>query len=377
MKIIHITPFYLPHIGGIEYHVYNLTKNLSKYIDVEVYSSCIPNHSKKYEFINNKNKVYRFKKYAVFDPIIPDLYKRLCKLQDEKIIFHIHSDQFTNSFISSILIKLKRSKFIITFHGKKIGYNMFDRIFQKYFRTNFCRKIIGKKAEYIISTSRTGIKLYNQLGVNKNKLIFIGNGIDFNEIKRFEKEIKNNDNLMVYDDYILFSGRLNPQKGVVYLFKAIKKAIKYDKNIKLIVIGNGNLKNKLIKFSKKYSLQNNIKFLNFLNRSVLLNFYKNAKFLIMPSLYETMPITIIECLALGTPVIASNIDEIPYLIKNNYNGLLIPPRNPDAIFNAIKKLYYDDNLISFFGKNAKKSITKNFSWEFIAKKHLEIYNKVL
>jgi glycosyltransferase involved in cell wall biosynthesis len=100
--------------------------------------------------------------------------------------------------------------------------------------------------------------------------------------------------------------------------------------------------------------------------------YHNADVLVVPSNFEPFGIVILEAYASSTPVIASNVGGIPELIANGKTGLLVPPKNPQELAEAVLKVLQNKNMSSRLGKNGRKK-AEHFSWESITKKIEKIY----
>lgn len=153
---------------------------------------------------------------------------------------------------------------------------------------------------------------------------------------------------------ILFVGRICREKGLDYLFSAIKQI---RESVHLGIIGNGP---KLKYYQTKYPFA---KFYGSIAHTKLPRYINQYDALILPTLLDdSFPNVLLEAMACGKPVIATKVGGIPELVKNNYNGLLIPPRNSEAIKKAILKLN-NKKLTNRLSKNARKTILKNFKLE--------------
>ena len=97
----------------------------------------------------------------------------------------------------------------------------------------------------------------------------------------------------------------------------------------------------------------------------------------MPSLFEPFGMTSQEAMACGTPVVASKFGGIRNTIKNAYNGFLVNPEDPREFADAILALLKDEKKCKEIGRNAYKVIIEEYSWEAIARRHLEFYEKFM
>jgi len=102
---------------------------------------------------------------------------------------------------------------------------------------------------------------------------------------------------------------------------------------------------------------------------------KSSKLLIVPSRMESIPQVIKEAFYLKIPVIATNVGGVSEIVENKITGILIPPENPEKMIDTINNLLDDDLLIEQLTKNAFEFITKNFTWDVLLSKYIELYEK--
>jgi N-acetylgalactosamine-N,N'-diacetylbacillosaminyl-diphospho-undecaprenol 4-alpha-N-acetylgalactosaminyltransferase len=251
-------------------------------------------------------------------------------------------------------------KFIQTIHSFKI---------KSYVPKNkFLAKLLYRNCQQFISVSK-GI----QEKVNKNynflptKLIY--NPIDFESISKQSKQ-------EVTDDfqYVLSAGSMNKNiKQFNKLVECYANSILPSKRIKLIILGDGKLKNKWIKLAESYNLQDLVIFKG--NVKNPFRYYKNALFTISTSKYEGMPMVLLESLACGTPIISWDYASGPNeIITNNQNGLLIENQDTDKLIEAMNLFVSDNNLYLHCKENAVSSV-KQFSLETIGNQWLNVFKK--
>ena len=161
----------------------------------------------------------------------------------------------------------------------------------------------------------------------------------------------------VRKDFFLFVGRLVEEKGILTLLNATKL-----QDFKLIIIGEGPLEKQVIEFTKSNS---NIKYLGYQDKATVINYMKNCKALIFPSIwYEGLPITILEAFATGTVVIASNIGSMAEIIEDKINGLHFDAGNEaDLAKRIIEVLNHQVNVhkISVISVIARLSYLENYT----------------
>jgi glycosyltransferase involved in cell wall biosynthesis len=196
---------------------------------------------------------------------------------------------------------------------------------------------------------------------------YIPNGI---EIQKFQKGTKS-ENIKTR---FLFVGRLEKQKGVIYLIKAAK-LLKDRKDFEITIVGDGSESENLHKAVIKSNMEAMVKFTGRIDDRKLKEYYLGCDVFVLPSLWEGMPLTLMEAAAAELPIIACNIGGIPSFFTHEENALLIIPENVEALVNTMQRLIEDKQLSKKIGSNARK-LAEKFSWENSAKALNEIYFEV-
>jgi len=197
---------------------------------------------------------------------------------------------------------------------------------------------------------------------------------DYAHLSAREKARENLD-LDTKDAVILCSGRLDPQKGLIYLIKAFKNIVRECPPAKLIIVGTGPSKDELVNFVKATRLKNII-FTGYVKKYYLNQLLAAADVYVSPSVYETFGIAVLEALASGLPIVATNVGGLPEIVENGKNGFLVPPRNPAAISEAVLRIIFDKSLRLKFREN-NKTKAKKYSTDVVFPKILNIYNEAL
>ena len=172
------------------------------------------------------------------------------------------------------------------------------------------------------------------------------------------------------DDYLIFIGRLSKEKGVDILLNAFKNSKR-----KIVIIGSGPMKDIVEEYSKNYQ---NIEYLGFQQMDVIIQKLKKAKALIFTSVwYEGMPMTILESLSTGTPVVSTDIGGPAEIITNNKTGLIYKVGDVEDLQNSIEKLYSDNDFFKNLCINARKEFEDKFSEKQNYQKLINIYKEVI
>ena len=223
-------------------------------------------------------------------------------------------------------------------------------------------KIYTEKINYIITPSEFYRKKFIEDGVNENKIQAIHNSVEMDDYN-----VKTED-----DGYALYFGRLSKEKGILDLINAFKNC----KEGKLFIAGEGPEKETIEQIIKENKLGRRVKLLGFLNKEQMTEITRKCKFVVVPSIwYENCPYSILETLAIGKPVIGSNMGGIPELVIDNKNGFIYT--TVEELTDKMNILFEDKKLVEKFGKESKNLAKKNYDREVYYKKIEKIYKDII
>ena len=210
--------------------------------------------------------------------------------------------------------------------------------------------------------------------VEEEKVCVIPNGIDpeaFDKIGYDGTEVLSEYSLE-RDNYILFIGRLTSLKGVQYLIEAFRRIKKDYPGVKLAIVGTGDFEYDLKNLANGVSdvvFTGNIAPLKI--RKLL---YENSLAVVVPSLSEGMPMVVLEAMTSRKAVIASDVGDIPLLVKHNETGLLAKPGDSSALEESIRMLLGDAGLRSRMGSHGRELVEKEFTVDKMAHETLRLYD---
>lgn len=168
---------------------------------------------------------------------------------------------------------------------------------------------------------------------------------------------------------ILHIGRFSEQKNHIGIIESFKQVCEIHNNVKLQLIGIGELEDEIKRKVKQLELENKVEFLG--AQQDVMDFLNKTDIFILPSLWEGMPITLIEAMATGLPIVATEVGGVPDMIRHNQSGLLTKV-DSKAVAEAIIKLLEDEKLREKIGKNALVEVQK-FSAQEMARKYINTY----
>jgi len=167
---------------------------------------------------------------------------------------------------------------------------------------------------------------------------------------------------------ILYVGRLVKQKGVEYLIKAFAKLREEMDDIVLIIIGHGECKDELLLLSKNLDIENHIYFMGFIENVHLSSYYLLCNVCVIPSIThgqaDCWGYVVNEAMHCGKPVIATDAVGAAFeMIRNNENGFIVPEKDVNALYVALKKIISNSDLEKKMGIESKKIIESGFEYK--------------
>lgn len=209
---------------------------------------------------------------------------------------------------------------------------------------------MSKNAKGILSVSQALADKMVKLGIEESKIQVIYNGVDH---EKFSQDTPR----PFASDYLFFIGNLKRDKGVIELLEGFAQIADNNPELHLVYAGNGSMMSFLKEHAKKLNISHKIKFLGNINHDDVPQWLGHAKALVLPSYHEGVPNVLLEAMACGKPIIATNVGGIPEIIDEKYCGILIPKHNKQAVSDAIT------NIMGIPWDHEKiKSHSQNFSW---------------
>ncbi len=269
-----------------------------------------------------------------------------------------------------------KTTLITTFHGLVTLENQFsqqilnlDRKIHQRFASYFEKNAL-KNSDAIIAVSREMQRELDELDIKAEKPHFIlYNGVAINKPQN-GTDVK----VMSDENTIIFVGRLDRIKGIFNLVEAMKQV---DKNVKLVMIGDGVDRVELENLILTEGVADRIQLLGSQTNENVLAWIKGGFALVLPSFHETQGIVLLEANVCGKAVAASNVAGIPEVVSHGVNGLLFNPHDIDDIAQSINQLYQNPESTKKMGENGRQLIAEKFDWSKIAADTEEVYQQVL
>lgn len=263
--------------------------------------------------------------------------------------------------------KMFGKKCIATIHGLDWARSKWGGFATKYIK--FGEKVAVKFADEIIVLSKN-VQDYFKDTYNR-ETVFVPNGVTKPEIKE-AKEITEKFGLQK-DSYILFLGRIVPEKSVHYLIEAFKN-IKTDK--KLVIAGGASDTDEYMEKLKQLSKgDNRIIFTGFVQGRLLDELYSNAYIYTLPSDLEGMPLSLLEAMSYGNCVLGSDISEIAEVVENK--AVLFKKSDIKNLQEQLQVLSNNEKLVAEYKKTAAEFICNKYNWDHVVEETLDLYRGIV
>ncbi|MFT5367929.1 MAG: glycosyltransferase involved in cell wall biosynthesis [Candidatus Latescibacterota bacterium] len=212
-------------------------------------------------------------------------------------------------------------------------------------------------------------------GIDEKRTTAVYNGID---ILGFEQEVSQLPPAILKKENELLIGtvgRLSPQKGFDVLLNAMPAVLAKIPNARLVISGDGPEEEALKSQCKDLQIENQVDFLGW--RSDIPALLQAFDLFVLPSRYESFPISILEVMAASKPIVATHVDGIPESVSEGKTGLLVPSEDPVMLADAIATLLHDPALCAQMSTQARERVETHFTLEKTARDTQAIYHQFL
>jgi glycosyltransferase involved in cell wall biosynthesis len=210
-----------------------------------------------------------------------------------------------------------------------------------------------RNATSLIAVSKAAADALRYSASEQQMIHIVPNAVDVSltrsniQPNHFDKEINNSYSVVCIS-------RLSEEKGVQFLPEIVQTVLEKVTNVRFLVLGDGPLREELEENKKRCCLNHQLLLLGSMDHSNVLNIMRESDVVILPSLTEGLPLSIIEAMACGKAIVATAVGGTPELIRHEYNGFLVSPSDPQALANALIRLLKDPVLRTRLGCNARK-----------------------
>jgi glycosyltransferase involved in cell wall biosynthesis len=296
-------------------------------------------------------------------------------IEARRIIFErginlVQTHGYKSNVIGFFLQTLCRRPWIAFAHGytddnwKVRLYNWIDRAVLRY-------------ADRIVTVSDSMRALLIRSGVREDKIRLIYNAIESTDARPTTEasEMKKRHGIAAEQKVVGVIGRLSPEKGQLIFLKAMEKVVRSCPNLIALIVGEGQDQAMLQDYCRENRLSDCVVFAGY--QKNIGDYYQILDLLVLPSLSEGLPNTVLEAMAFGIPVLATSVGGVPEVIEKEENGILVPPNDPQALADRMIELLRDDILRREIGSKGKSSLHPRFAPDHRVRQIIDLYHNLL
>ena len=279
----------------------------------------------------------------------------------------LHAHGYKANFYGQLAVRGGSVKQVYTAHGWP-GKNLSLRLYA------LVDRVLLRRADHVCVVSPSMEEQVKKFGVPSHKLSLTENGVDTRQFSSGTPVLRD---LAGLDGKLIvgFVGRLAPEKGLRILIQAAEGILRAQPDVKLVLVGEGPEREELQTLVSQSGLEKSVIFLG--QRSDLPDVYASFDIFVLPSLIEAMPMTVLEAMAAGKPIIASRVGGVPKMISDQESGILVEPGDVSDLKAALTQLLQRPETARQFGKRASEVVQARFSSDSMARRYLSVYQKVL
>lgn len=390
--------------GGMNVYVHQLTRTLGKLgVHVDVFTRSQDEHVPHVlHDLGYHNRVVHIPAgpeiplpKAELERYIPKFVQGIKLFAESKNIQYdlIHSHYWMSGIAAIELSEIWNIPFLQMFHTLVLMKNRIARTPQEVegeYRILGEKKVISKANRIIAATLAEKSQLEFLYDVPSSKISVIPPGVDTRHFYPIPKdEAKEVVGVPENTRTILFVGRIEPLKGIDKLVQAIS-IIQKNGGLRccphnlVIIGGEPNAKSedmnaemaRLQDMVEDLKIENFVIFLGKQDQQMLPYYYSAAEVVVMPSHYESFGMVALEAMACGTPVVASQVGGLAFLVRDGETGFVVPGNDVETLAKRLIELIKDEELRNKLG-NKSAEYAQLYAWENISEKMIEVYNQVL
>ena len=372
MKIALVSPYDFAYPGGVALHIAALDRCFTRLgHDVKVIapaSKAVTDFGDRFIPVGSPRPIPSSGSIARIT-ISPWLSSRINAILSRENFDVIHLHEPLMPMLCTTVLRLSKSANVGTFHAScgRPGYAL-AKPFGKWILKRWFRRLHGK-----VAVSKPARDFAHEHFPGYYNIV--PNGVDLDQ---FSPDVAPIEEFCDGKLNILFVGRLESRKGLGYLLEAFKRIKQEVPNSRIIAVGPGTrLRGKYERQVERWGLENDVVFTGFVSNDDLPRYYQTADIFCAPATgRESFGIILLEAMALSKPIVASNIEGYASVINDGADGKLVPPRDTEALAEALITLLKDEKLRQQMGAEGRVKALRH-SWDHIANRLLAYYTRIL
>ncbi|MGH2711652.1 MAG: glycosyltransferase family 4 protein [Actinomycetota bacterium] len=366
-------------VGGLSRHVYELSRHLAQAgHEVTVYTRGHPDAPS--EEVREGVRLVRVQGYPPpLDDLIPWtltfnialIHRAMDELAEGRADV-LHAHDWLVAYASTVLADLCSLPLVATIHATELGRHRGRLPGPRQTFVHEVERWLVSEAERVITCSAfMREQVSDSLGADRGRLDLIPNEVDLTPFADPPGAPGTG------SPTVLFAGRLEYEKGVQTLLEALPRIAREVPGVRLLIAGNGTYRPELERLAAELELDGLVSFEGFVDESRLRSLYRSADIAIVPSLYEPFGLVVLEAMASGTPVVASDTGGLCEILTHDVTGLLFSSGDAAELASTAVRVLKDQTLGARLALEARSSLSARGSWTTAATRTAETYRRAV
>jgi L-malate glycosyltransferase len=362
--ILYVLPYM--NLGGTEKQAFSLMNNLQQHYQISLLApdglGANPFRQAGFDYYEfprlEKNLIGGLRQFR----------QALLKIHNQRSIdlIHIHAAHELTLLAKLILPGIPIIFTVHGYHGRQSGLGYF---LAAIFGNLFAQQVIT------VSQSERQILADDRLQSRKTTLIYNGVAEPLIDLQRAHHLATKFACDQPEQITIGTAARLSEAKGLEYLIVAISQLVARHPNIKLIIAGDGELKESLLQMVDNLGISDYVVFAGYIQD--VHNLMYSFDIFVLPSLQEALPLACAEAMSMSKPVVATAVGGLPEQVIDGKTGFIVPPKDPQALATSIDKLISNPALLADFGQQGYQHYLQNFALPTMLHDTVDVYEKVM
>lgn len=367
MRCLHVLP--MNKLSGAEKLALILCKNMKKYVPIVVCGG--ENLKLVFEAEGIKSYSVDFANNNILR--ITNELKKIIKENDVKIIHAHDNNASVSSYLTKVIYRLD-TKVISHIHNcyPWLEGNTKTKKVDTFFRKRYDHNIACGKLVYDYYTKNTDY-------INESNTTTLSNAIDIDEIKTYAptniEEVYQEFNIPKDKIILGFIGRLSEQKGIIPFINELRHHKDKFNDCKFLLIGNGEQEYEVKLLLKEYNLEELFILTGY--QENVYKFYPIIDIFFLPSIYEGLPMVILEAMSFEKPIVSMNVGSLNEVVEDNYNGILVEQGDLSTFISKLIYIKRDKKHQKKFGLNARETIERKYDINRYNSRIIYLYDEVL
>jgi glycosyltransferase involved in cell wall biosynthesis len=298
--------------------------------------------------------------------LLPSLIRVMRSFKPQ--VVHAHNLFFRTTEAAALVRLVSRVPLVTTLHlGPVEGGHRLLRILTRGYEATMGR-FIARRSSHLIAVSQAVAHHAQRLGGGGKGVTVIPNGVDPRTFSPNGKHVEGGST-------VLFVGRLVPNKGPKTLLSSIPLVLKRHPQARFLIAGDGPMRSKLEGEARRLGVDGAVEFLG--TRRDVPDLMRRADVFVRPSFMEGMPLTVLEAMASGLPVVATPVGGTPELLEDGIHGRLFPVGDQVALADSLTGILNDSEGGREMGRRGRALVEHSYPWDRVVEETEAVYNQVV